>query len=39
MKTIELKNVSKVYPNGVRAMDNVCLTVTEGSVDLKGESV
>ncbi len=39
MKTIELKNVSKVYPNGVKAMDNVSLTVTEGEfVAVMGQS-
>ena len=39
MKTIELKNVSKIYPNGVKAMDNVSLTVTEGEfVAVMGQS-
>lgn len=39
MKTIELKNVSKVYPNGVKAMDNVSLTVTQGEfVAVMGQS-
>ena len=30
MKTIELKNVSKIYKNGVKALDNVSLTVKQG---------
>lgn len=39
MKTIELKNVSKIYPNGVKAMDNVSLTVTQGEfVAVMGQS-
>lgn len=39
MKTIELKNVSKNYPNGVRAMDNVCLSVSEGEfIAVMGQS-
>ncbi len=39
MKSIELKNVSKVYPNGVKAMDNVSLTVTEGEfIAVMGQS-
>ena len=39
MKTIEIKNVSKVYPNGVKAMDNVSLTVTEGEfIAVMGQS-
>ena len=39
MKTIELKKVSKVYPNGVRAMDNVNLTVKEGEfIAVMGQS-
>lgn len=39
MKSIELKNVSKVYPNGVKAMDNVSLKVTEGEfIAVMGQS-
>lgn len=39
MKTIELKNVSKVYSNGVKAMDNVSLTVKEGEfIAVMGQS-
>lgn len=39
MKTIEIKNVSKVYPNGVKAMDHVSLTVTEGEfIAVMGQS-
>lgn len=39
MKSIEIKNVSKVYPNGVKAMDNVSLTVTEGEfIAVMGQS-
>lgn len=39
MKSIELKNVSKVYPNGVKAMDNVNLKVTEGEfIAVMGQS-
>lgn len=30
MKTIELKNVSKIYNNSVTALDNVSLTVNQG---------
>lgn len=39
MKTLELKNVSKVYPNGVRAMDDVSLVVSEGEfIAVMGQS-
>ncbi len=39
MKIIELKNVSKIYPNGVKAMDNVSLVVAEGEfVAVMGQS-
>lgn len=39
MKTIELKNVSKIYPNGVKAMDDVSLVVAEGEfVAVMGQS-
>ena len=39
MKTIELKNVSKIYPNGVKAMDDVSLVVAEGKfVAVMGQS-
>lgn len=39
MNTIELRNVSKVYPNGVKAMDGVNLKVTEGEfIAVMGQS-
>ncbi len=39
MKTIQLKDVCKIYPNGVKAMDNVSLTVTQGEfVAVMGQS-
>jgi phosphonate transport system ATP-binding protein len=28
---IQIKNLSKVYPNGVQALDNVCLDIPKGS--------
>lgn len=39
MKTIELKNVSKIYKNGVKALDNVSLTVKQGEfIAVMGQS-
>lgn len=39
MKSIELKNVSKVYPNGVKAMNDVSLIVEQGEfVVVTGQS-
>ena len=39
MNSIELKNVSKVYPNNVKALDNVSLTVNQGEfIAVMGQS-
>lgn len=39
MKTIELKNVSKIYKNGVKALDNVSLIVKQGEfIAVMGQS-
>lgn len=39
MKTIELKNVSKIYKNGVKALDSVSLTVKQGEfIAVMGQS-
>lgn len=32
MKSIELKNVSKIYSNGVKALDNVSLKINQGEL-------
>lgn len=39
MKSIELKNVSKIYNNKVTAVDNVSFTLSEGEfVAVMGQS-
>ncbi len=39
MNSIELKNVSKVYPNNVKALDSVSLTVNQGEfIAVMGQS-
>ena len=39
MKSIELRNVSKIYSNGVKALDNVSLKISQGElVVIMGQS-
>lgn len=38
MKSIELKNVSKIYNNKVTAVDNVSFTLSEGELWLLWDS-
>ncbi len=36
MSTLEIKNITKIYPNGVKALDNINLTITNGMFGLLG---
>ncbi len=36
MNTLTLKNISKTYPNGVRALDNISLEISNGMFGLLG---
>ena len=36
MSQLEINNLSKIYPNGVKALDNVSLTISTGMFGLLG---